>query len=317
MNAASFVGVIDIGNSGLKMAMAQVFARDRNATAAIHPAHDLDTTMETGHRSGSKSDFLSFEKLYWRYGNDQGKSPPKEWEESGSHWAALDDLEAISEVIRKCRSVAYDQPIVRWLVSSVQPQALESIKRCFYELHPFDELRVLTHKDVPIQCQLDIPEQVGIDRLVAAWGAWRSLSRPSPLIVIQAGTAITVDWIDETGVYHGGAIMPGISLTLKYLALGTAHLPWLAPPLDPTQVVIPGRNTHEAIMAGVNAGFVGGIELLIDKYSQQFHGDRKQIQIVLSGGDGPALSKAIKTPIQVFDNLVLKSLVRLRAEALD
>ncbi len=317
MNVASFVGVIDIGNSGLKMAMALAFSANHKDASASHPADDIANKSEIRKEIDSKSDFLSIEKLYWRNQNDQRKAPPKEWDEGGSQWSALDDLEAISEVIQRCRSVASDQPIVRWLVSSVQPQALESIKHCFRELHPFDELRVLSHKDIPISCQVDIPEQVGIDRLVAAWGAWRSLARPSPLIVIQAGTAITVDWIDEKGVYHGGAIMPGISLTLKYLALGTAHLPWLAPPSDPTRVVIPGRNTNDAIMAGVNAGFVGGIELLIDKYSQQFQGDRKEIQIVLSGGDGPALSKAIKTPIQVIDNLVLKSLVRLRAEALD
>jgi type III pantothenate kinase len=317
MNAASLVGVIDIGNSGLKMAIARVFSKGSESEARRNHGDTFLSSKETSPFIEPLHDYLSTERLYWRHRSDQSKSPPKEWTESGSRWSELDDLESISEVLQKCRAEAYGQPIVRWLVSSVQPQALDSIKRCFSELHPFDELRIVSHKDIPIQCQVDHPEQLGIDRLLAAWGAWRSLAQPSPLIVIQAGTAITVDWIDRGGVYHGGAIMPGISLTLKYLALGTAHLPWLAPPVDPTRVVIPGRNTSDAIMAGVNAGFVGGIELLISRYTQQYPGNPADIKIILSGGDGNAISKALKTPIQVIDNLVLRSLVRLRLEALD
>ncbi len=294
MNSASLLGVIDIGNSGLKMAMCRVYAKGEQPSTSNSHCDPSRSKVSKSSLVEPPFDFLSTERLYWRYPNDQSKTPPKEWTDKGSRWAELDDLDSIANVVQQCRAEAFGQPIVRWLVSSVQPLALASIKRCFSELYPFDELHVVSHKDIPIHCRVDYPEQVGIDRLIAAWGAWRSLAEPSPLIVIQAGTAITVDWIDRDGDYHGGAIMPGISLTLKYLALGTAHLPWLAPPLDPTRVAIPGRNTSDAIMAGVNAGFVGGIQLLIEKYIQQYPGNPADVQIVLSGGDGNAISKALK-----------------------
>jgi type III pantothenate kinase len=162
--------------------------------------------------------------------------------------------------------------------------------------------------------QVDAPESVGIDRLLAAWGAWQTSDQNHPLIVIQAGTAVTVDWVDEHGAYCGGAIMPGLSLTLKYLALGTAHLPWLAPPKDPALLAIPGKNTRDAILAGVTASFIGGIEQLQRRYRQQYAGNQNSIETIISGGDGFSLSQSIVPPFRVIDHLVLNALARLRLE---
>jgi type III pantothenate kinase len=283
MIGSSFIGVIDIGNSGLKAGVAD--GRGQLVTSSIH-------------------------RLSWRYPSDQLKSPPKEWLDHGSRWSDVHDRSAIQQLLEQCRRQAGNGSI-RWRVSSVQPTACVTLQSVLAESYPRDRIELIEHVRVPLKCQVDFPDRVGIDRLLAAWGA-NLLRQPlQPMIVIQAGTAITVDWLDEAGIYHGGAIMPGISLTLKYLALGTAHLPWLAPPSDPTQVVVPGRNTQDAILGGVNASFVGGIDLLIKQYTRLFAGPAESIQITLSGGDGPALSKAIDRPIQVIEHLVLSSLAKL------
>ena len=285
MNVAPYFGVIDIGNSGIKASMAETSSR--NLSGAVRSVHYL-------------------------MGEEQNKPHPKEFDRIGSTWTSIDNLDSISQMIEELRSQFLNSnPGILWKISSVQPHALATLERALAKNFPIDTCHIISHLDIPLTCSLEQPENVGIDRLLAAWSAWHSSDKKNPLIVIQAGTAVTVDWLDENGEYCGGAIMPGLSLTLKYLALGTVYLPWLAPPRDPRNIILPGRNTKEAILAGVTAGFVGGIELLQRRYRQQYAGDPSTIETVVSGGDGLALSQAISPPFTIIDHLVLKALARL------
>ncbi len=278
-------GVIDIGNSGLKIGLA-----DRTNGLQL----------------------AGLQTLYWSHPSDQQKSPPKEWTDNRAVFrASMNDLDSIAHVFAECRHHGGVKGPLTWLVGSVQPNAFESVRRMMAEMYPTDSIRPVGYRDSGIPVQVDAPELVGIDRILAAAEARRSCNREAEIIVVQAGTAITVDWIDATGAFCGGAIMPGISLTLKYLALGTAQLPWLAPPSDPRTVHLPGKNTRDAILAGVNASVVGGIERLIETYRRQNASDSNPTEIVLSGGDGLWLSKALTMPHKVVEHLVLRSLAHL------
>lgn len=285
MSGSEKFGVIDIGNSGLKLGLA-----DRKEGLRL----------------------AGLQTLYWNHPSDRQKSPPQEWTDNRSVFrASMDDLDSIAKVFSECRRHHDFQAPLTWLVGSVQPKALDSVNRMLAEKYPADSLDAVDYHRLEMALQVDAPEQVGIDRLLAAAEARRSSSTAAPIIVVQAGTAITVDWIDASGAFCGGAIMPGISLTLKYLALGTAQLPWLAPPSDPRSVHLPGKNTRDAILAGVNAAVIGGIERLIETYRRENASDDKPIDVVLSGGDGLWLSRALSVPHRVVEHLVLRSLARL------
>lgn len=289
MDAAPYFGVIDIGNSGIKTSLAE---------------------------TKTKKLIGEVRSIHWLLPADQKKKPPSEFNHGGSIWASIDDLNALTQMIEEMKFV-HDNPDqnMLWLVSSVQPQAIETFKSCLSKRFSTDDYRIVNHLDIPLKCNVDSPESVGIDRLLAAWGAWNFSEKKGPLIVIQAGTAVTVDWVNEQGVYCGGAILPGLSLTLKYLALGTAHLPWLAPPKDPRDLALPGRNTREAILAGVTASFIGGIELLQRRYREQYLGNPNEIETIVSGGDGLTLSRSISSPFKIIDHLVLNAIASLDVQA--
>jgi type III pantothenate kinase len=169
---------------------------------------------------------------------------------------------------------------------------------------------------VGIEIQVDYPERVGIDRLLAARAAnaWndsrcktQKRSERTPVIVVQAGTALTVDWIDAQGRFQGGSILPGVGLALQYLAAGTDQLPWL--PTDSIDRLprLPGKNTEEAIAAGVHASLVGGVRYLVERYRNEIGGS-SQIPVVISGGDGRLVLEHIATPATYVENLVLLGL---------
>ncbi len=285
MNAAPYFGVIDIGNSGIKASLAE---------------------------TANQRLIGNVRSIHWRLPNDQHKSPPAEFQTREFSWASIDDSNAIRQMLDDLTSrVPSDEQLSFWRVSSVQPHGMATLMETLAQRSSQNSYQVICFRDIPMDCQVDNPESVGSDRLLAAWGAWQASAKKNPLIVVQAGTAVTMDWVNEHGTFCGGAIMPGISLTLKYLALGTAHLPWLAPPQDPSDLPLPGKNTRDAMLAGVMASVSGGIEQLQGRYRQQFSGNPNTIETVVSGGDGLSLAQSITPPYKIIDHLVLRALAML------
>lgn len=142
---------------------------------------------------------------------------------------------------------------------------------------------------VPIRQNLAPESGVGIDRLLNALGAYSRSGEAC--VVIDAGTAITVDLVDETGVFQGGVIAPGLAMMMKALHEGTAALPLVTPPTRPAESAGPlanplGKDTIEAITKGCVASAVGLARLLIDRYAEL--GGRYP-RVVATGGDAPLL----------------------------
>lgn len=118
--------------------------------------------------------------------------------------------------------------------------------------------------DVGLPILMDRPEEVGADRLINAVGGL-AVHKP-PLLLIDFGTATTFDVVDDQGRYIGGAIAPGINLSLQALHMAAAKLPRIG--IAKPRTII-GKNTVEAIQSGIYWGYVGLIEGMITRMAQE------------------------------------------------
>lgn len=195
---------------------------------------------------------------------------------------------------------------LNWLVSSVQ-RTMEGQLRAFVTNQSGHSYRLINYRDLKLTVEVDHPEKVGIDRLLAASAAASTIPG-QPLIVIQAGSAITVDWFEPPQMFCGGAIMPGVPMMLRLLSQAADLLPEVAAKELLNLPPLPGRSTTSAMNAGVCSAVVGGVQHLIARYRQQYG---EETLIVISGGDGPLLSPHLDGPIQIIDHLVLRGLAFL------
>ncbi len=144
------------------------------------------------------------------------------------------------------------------------------------------------------------PNTLGIDRMVLATGAVLNFPKINRL-VIDAGTCVTYDFIDEDDHYRGGAISPGIRLRYEALNNYTAKLPLLSKE-EPDSIT--GNSTHQSIHSGVVNGLTFEIEGFINSYSE----NNKNFIIILTGGDAEFLAKRLKNTIFANSNFLLESL---------
>lgn len=117
---------------------------------------------------------------------------------------------------------------------------------------------------LPIETKLSHPQAVGTDRLCAAVAAFNRLG--AACVVADFGTAITIDCVDDEGVFLGGSILPGLGLAAKSLQAGTAQLPLveMAPMNRPF-----GTDTNEAILSGLLAAARGALRQLVEAYATE------------------------------------------------
>ncbi len=153
-------------------------------------------------------------------------------------------------------------------------------KRIVPMLHSFGAAEVLQiGVDLPVgilnRCRR--PEQVGLDRLLVARAAFGKLKKA--VLVLDFGTAITANAVSEKGEFLGGAIAPGFRLSAKALHDGTALLPEAKLAL-PSSLI--GKDTEEAIGAGIHFGLLGLAEKWIQQAKQELG---SQLAVVATGGD--------------------------------
>jgi type III pantothenate kinase len=144
------------------------------------------------------------------------------------------------------------------------------------------------------------PMTLGIDRMVLATAATLQFPNQNRL-VIDAGTCITYDFVDEHDQYLGGAISPGIRLRYESLHQFTAKLPLLQKAY-PEYVI--GNSTQESIHSGV----INGITLEIDGFIEQYKSQYAKFIIILTGGDADFLAKRLKNTIFANSNFLLEGL---------
>jgi type III pantothenate kinase len=187
--------------------------------------------------------------------------------------------------------------IMNIIVSSVSKIRVDD----FYFVGDRFQLYFITNNSkFPFHNLYETQQTLGIDRMVLATGAVLNFPKKNRLI-IDAGTCITYDFVDENNNYHGGAISPGIHL--RYVALNnyTAKLPLLTKE-EPKNYI--GKTTEQSIHSGVINGVTKEIDGFIKVYSDSY----ENFIIILTGGDADFLAKRLKNTIFVNSNFLLESL---------
>jgi type III pantothenate kinase len=187
------------------------------------------------------------------------------------------------------------------ILSSVKPVDDEILQFLSENFDQFIELDHLT--ELPIENLYETPETLGKDRLAAAVGA-NELFPEQNLLIIDAGTAITYDLVSEKNQFVGGNISPGLEMRFKALNQFTGKLP-LVSYSDEFQTI--GKNTTDAIRAGVQNGILYEINQTIELFNKNY----QNLQIVMTGGDSIFFDKKLNYSIFVHFNITLIGLNRI------
>ena len=171
------------------------------------------------------------------------------------------------------------------------------------------ERRRLTTAQVPLP---GTPPWLGVDRALASWRAWR-LGGGRPVLVADAGTALSLTRVGADGRFAGGRLLAGAGLQLRALALGTAALPELDP-AGLAGALTAGAwpaDTRQAMAAGVLRGLAAALDAAARECRAA---SATPWRLWLTGGDGPALAPLLQgeQPWRLAPNLVLEALAELR-----
>lgn len=196
----------------------------------------------------------------------------------------------------------------RAAIASVVPELNEhigdAIRREFMVLPEF-----VRAEDLPSEIvDYHPPASVGADRIVAAIAAHHfygiDVDGPRPVIVVDAGTAVTFELVSAAGVYRGGAIWAGPPLIAYALDRGTSQLPPIDLILPKT---LPGTDTVSSLQAGILYGFLHGVDGIVDRLRSEAAGEAF---VVSTGGWGEWLSKRLDC-IDAYDPLLVLQGIRL------
>ena len=152
----------------------------------------------------------------------------------------------------------------------------------------------------PFKLNYKTPESLGNDRLALAAAA-TILFPNSNNLVIDAGTCITIDFIDNNNHFMGGSISPGVKMRYDSLNHYTANLPLLK---SENNFNYPGDSTN----ASIHAGIIGGVSNEINGFIKQINSRNNKVNVILTGGDAKILSKTLKITIFANQNFILEGL---------
>ena len=165
--------------------------------------------------------------------------------------------------------------------ASVNPGALESIEHAVEQATGQEISWVGREIDLPIKVATEKPEETGVDRVLNVAAAYEQLGKAC--IVVDAGTALTVDVCDDSGSFLGGAIAPGAAMSLDALHEHTAKLPRVTLAAPSGNI---GTSTTQAILQGVFTGIRGAVKELIESYATQLG---RWPEVIATGGDAQTL----------------------------
>jgi type III pantothenate kinase len=195
-----------------------------------------------------------------------------------------------------------------WTIAGVQPAWRDTLIQ-WVESQGESVRKIDTFKQLNVTLAVDNPNRVGLDRLFNALAAREEFPN-RPAIIVDAGTAITVDLVDDKGVFQGGSILPGLGLMSKALNAYTALLPLVEIPDHPEELPLPGKNTAQAIQTGIYWQAVGGVAYICDRMNRLTN---KEAVVIITGGNGLKLNAGLKISTQVRPFLTLEG-IRMTAE---
>lgn len=186
------------------------------------------------------------------------------------------------------------------IISSVVPPVFNAVSIGVVKLIGRQPMVVGPQLDTGLRLQMDDPASVGSDRIVIAVAALQEYA--PPLLLIDMGTATTVEVIDETSTYLGGVIIPGVRLSVDALSQRTAQLPFIQ--LDRPRRLI-GKNTVECMRSGSMYGTAAMLDGLIGRMEEELG---KRTVVVATGGIAKFIIPLCRREIRLEEDLLLKGL---------
>jgi type III pantothenate kinase len=202
-----------------------------------------------------------------------------------------------SRIVSEVKKIIKNYKITRAILSSVALMPLKKIEK----LQKLTDFMLISSKiKAPFKNLYTTPDTLGVDRVALVSGAITKFPKQNVLI-IDAGTCITFDFLNKNAEYLGGAISPGIKMRYTALHTFTSKLPLLL--INKPNNFI-GNSTNESINSGIVNGVIQEIEGVIRQYKKKY----LDLTVVLTGGDTNFLAKQLKSSIFANQNFLLEGL---------
>ncbi len=205
-------------------------------------------------------------------------------------------------------AVVQEHGVEAVIVSTVRKQDDKEIALLIKGLNDAG-LKIITagpHLKLPVKILYKTPQSLGTDRIASAVAA-HSMFPGGDVLVINAGTCLTLDFVNSKGEYLGGTISPGLRMRFRALGDYTANLPFIDSEKGESLekgLALPGHTTVDSIKLGVIAGMAAEIDGLIGLWKEKI----RKINVILSGGDIKTFDKKLKNRIFAVENIVLLGL---------
>ena len=205
-----------------------------------------------------------------------------------------------------------DEPAF-WSVCSVNRDRHNDLQDWVRRNRSQDHWHLIDESEISLKSNVESRAEVGRDRLLGAWMAFRLNDDVGPIAIVDAGTAVTVDLVDANGRFQGGTIFPGTATSLKYLSGSTDALPDLSDRsfmelLGDIRHDVLGKSTHEAILRGVFQAQIGSILHITDLLRKQTSDD---LEVYATGGGISDLQRGMPTSWNFVPDLVLQGANRI------
>ena len=217
-----------------------------------------------------------------------------------------------------------------WWIASVNRPAATRLIDWLHEHRAGDRVVLLASGDLPLVVRVERPDMVGIDRLVDAVAVNRLRDADRPAVIVDVGSAITVDLVSADGAFLGGAILPGIQMSARALH----HFTDLLPLVNVSELSTPppplGDSTESAMKSGLFWGAVGAVRELIERLSEAANGGEvasgggwggsstatptQGPQVFLTGGAGAAVADLLGGATRHVPNLTLAGIAHVAAK---
>jgi len=184
------------------------------------------------------------------------------------------------------------------VISSVVDAVTNNLQTIF---EPFP-LKIIKTSEIPANLlNYQTPETLGIDRFLACYGARRKTK--SAVVVIDAGTACTIDFMDENDVFQGGVIMPGLRIMEEGLHQFAPALPKVE---REKPSVWPGKSTKSALQWGITGVFLDALYAMLKRYDDHYG----SFELWLTGGDALLLTEYFDNNAKIDQDLVFEGMRR-------
>lgn len=192
------------------------------------------------------------------------------------------------------------------LVSSVVPSMDQPLAEALEQALGLTPLFVPRDRPVPLENRYARPDEVGADRLLAAYGARCLVPDAERVVVVDFGTATTFDCL-RGNAYLGGLICPGVLSSVRSLTEETAKLPRATLRIDPERLHI-GRSTLDSLNQGLVWGFAALVDGVIPRLEQELGGEA---HVLATGGLAPAIAQVSARLGETHGDLVIEGLWRV------